>query len=291
MTNDVLEKLEILNDDGSAQIGLIVQSDFGHPPEYEQEFYRIYLSYETDVNVILEGHPIVLKRKQLLALSPGENFSFEGKPNLLSCAFHHNFFCVRVMRNEVFCDGVVFNRLKGLPIVNLPDREFEIAYNRFRELSYIIRDESVFKPEHAINTLRSMLLQAADCRIRFSNSENPIPMSSPKVSSLVSKFQDLVETHYTKHLEIGAYCELLGVTVATLNRHVKSELGQTAKQIANDRLALEARVALRSGERSIKDVAFDLGFEDPLYFSRFFRKQFGAAPTQYFGGATHKINP
>lgn len=71
------------------------------------------------------------------------------------------------MRNEVFSDVVVFNRLKGLPIVNLLDREFELAYNGFRELSYIIRDESVFKLEYAINALRSMLLQAADAESVF----------------------------------------------------------------------------------------------------------------------------
>lgn len=65
----------------------------------------------------------------------------------------------------------------------------------------------------------------------------------------------------------------------------QNELGQTAKQIAQQRLAIEAHVALRTVDRSVKDAAFDLGVEDPPYFSRFFRKQFGTAPTQYFSCA------
>ncbi len=68
----------------------------------------------------------------------------------------------------------------------------------------------------------------------------------------------------------------------TLNRKVKDELGKTVIQAVNERLAIAARVALRSGKKSIKEVAFDLGFAGPLYFSRFFKKQFGSPPTQYF---------
>ncbi len=102
------------------------------------------------------------------------------------------------------------------------------------------------------------------------------------------EFQNLVEETYTHRKEASFYSDTLGVTLVTLNRKVKNELGQSVTQVVNDRLAIAARVALRSGDRSVKAVAFELGFDDPLYFSRFFRKQFGYSPSQYFaesGGA------
>jgi AraC-like DNA-binding protein len=58
---------------------------------------------------------------------------------------------------------------------------------------------------------------------------------------------------------------------------LRENLGKTALQAINERIAIEARVELRSGQKSIKEVAIDLGFDDPLYFSRFFKKQFGVA--------------
>ncbi|WP_415405316.1 helix-turn-helix domain-containing protein [Tateyamaria sp. SN3-11] len=263
-----------------------MQSEIGVPPAYSEVLYRLYLPMGGPAETTIDGCNITLDQYELLTLSPGERVSFSRSATVLSCAFHHNFFCVRVMRNEVFCDGVVFNRLRGLPIVDLREDGYRTALARFEELGHILEGESLFKPEHAVNTIKSLLLQAADCKIRHANPDESFQVTPAKVSEVVAKFQDLVEENYAKHLEIAEYCDMLGVTIATLNRHVKNELGQTAKQLAQERLALEARVALRTGDRSVKEVAFDLGFGDPLYFSRFFRKQFGAAPTQYFAGTT-----
>lgn len=276
--------LDVLDDQGAAQVGLLVQDGVAPPPSYSDALYRLYLAKDAPITVHIDATPALLAQHHLLTLSPGERAEFGEGAEVLSCAFHHNFFCVRVMRSEVFCDGVVFNRLRGLPIVDLKAKGAEIACARFREMAHVIADDCLFKPEHAVNILRSLLLQAADCKIRFSGRGESFQIAPTRVSDLVSKFQDLVEENYASHMDILEYCDRLGVTIATLNRHVKSELGQTPKQVAQERLALEARVALRAGDRSVKDVAFALGFEDPLYFSRFFRKQFGAAPTQYFTG-------
>lgn len=267
---------------GQPQTGLIVQIGAGRPPHYSEALYRLYCIEDTTVEAHFEDRQLTLKQRQLLTLSPGERIDFDEKAVLRSCAFHHNFFCVRVKRNEVFCDGVVFNRLTGFPVVQFPENEWGLAKSRFDELAHILEADSLFKPEHAVNALRSLLLHAADCKIRFSEATLGALENVSKVSDLVSRFQDLVEGHYAEHRDVAFYADELGVTDGTLNRHVKLELGQTAKQVAQERLAIEARVALRSGERSIKDVAIDLGFQDPLYFSRFFKKQFGAAPTQYF---------
>jgi AraC-like DNA-binding protein len=284
MMTPMTVNLDILDSDDQPLTGLIVQSDTGPPASYPEDLYRLYLLMEGTVDATLDGRRMTLRKNTMLTLSPGERVQFAPGSKLMSCAFHHNFFCVRVMRNEVFCDGVVFNRLRGLPVVDLKEEGAAIAETRFDELRYVIRDDCLFKPEHAINILRSLLLQAADCKIRYADADENFQITPTKVSQLVARFQDLVEEHFVRHLEVSEYCEILGVTIATLNRHVKAELGQTAKQITQERLAVEARVALRTGNRSVKEVAFDLGFEDPLYFSRFFRKQFGTAPTQYFSG-------
>lgn len=278
--------LETVDANGTPNTGLHVQVHVGPPPQYSEVLYRLYLVQDRATDVVVDGRKITLLPNHMLTLSPGEQVQCGPEAKLLSCAFHHDFFCVRVMRNEVFCDGVVFNRLRGLPVVDLQAKGAQTARMRFQEIADVIEDESLFKTEYAVNILRSLLLQAADCKIRFSDPADIDQIAPNQVSNLVTRFQDLVEQNYAKHLDMAEYCDMLGVTVATLNRHVKNELGQTAKQVAQERLALEARVALRTGTRSVKEVAFDLGFDDPLYFSRFFRKQFGTAPTQYFAGSS-----
>ena len=279
-----LHKLDLIDSAGHPSTGLLVQAGPGEPPVYSESLYRLYLVRDGGTGFFLEGQQVGYSCGFLMTLSPGERIEFDPDTTVYSCAFHHDFFCVRVMRDEVFCDGVVFNRVRGLPVVLLPDGEIDFALNRFSELQHISSGDSVFQHEQAISVLRSLLLQAADCKLRFSHDTWDDTPQTTKISTLVARYQNLVEEHYREHLEVSQYCDMLDVTVATLNRHVKAELGQTAKQLAQERLAIEARVALRTGERSIKEVAFDLGFEDPLYFSRFFRKQFGSSPTQYFSG-------
>ena len=81
----------------------------------------------------------------------------------------------------------------------------------------------------------------------------------------------------------SGYAEELGVTRNHLSRVVKSETGRSAGEwIENARLAL-ARTLLHDHGIPISEVSYRLGFEDPAYFSRFFRKLVGMSPTDFRG--------
>lgn len=268
--------------DASGRPGLLVQATVGPPPAYCDELYRLYLIEADAVTITLDNQQLRLAPGQLLALSPTERVSFGLEATTRSFGFHHDFFCIRVQRSEVYCDGIVFNRVIGSPSVPLPEDERLILDSRLDELRHIVRSPGRLAHERAISALRSILLLVADCKMKCIADRPSMADNPARISTLVLRFQDLVESHYADHKDLSFYCRALGVTASTLNRQIKRELGRTAMQAVNERLAVAARAALRSGRRSIKEVAFDLGFEDPLYFSRFFKKQFGKPPSQYF---------
>jgi AraC-like DNA-binding protein len=62
---------------------------------------------------------------------------------------------------------------------------------------------------------------------------------------------------------------------------VKDVLGKTAGDIIRDRIAVEAKRLLTNAEMDVKEIAYDLNFEDPSYFTRFFRKNVGTTPEQF----------
>lgn len=267
---------------------LIVQADIGTPPEYPADMYRIYFSEGDAQSLVLDKQDLSLNAGQLLAISPAEEVVFPDYARVRSMAFHHDFFCVRVKRTEVYCDGVVFNRVSGAPIISLPEPECDLLRYHFQEMSEIIRLGSTFSQERVINILRSLLLQAADYKLQALEKQEGMPPSGRRVSDLVLRFQDLLELHYLDRKSVEFFSDALGVTPTTLNRRLKAELGQTVTQAVNDRIAVAARVELRSGEKSVKEVAIDLGFDDPLYFSRFFKKQFGSSPSYYFSNPQYE---
>lgn len=98
-----------------------------------------------------------------------------------------------------------------------------------------------------------------------------------KVTSY-ERFLNLLELHYIKHWSVGQYASLLGLTENRLNRLCQRYAGQNALQIVHGRLITEAKRKLIYTGLSISEVAYDLGFKDPAYFSRFFTKQCGEAP-------------
>ncbi|KAB7615481.1 helix-turn-helix domain-containing protein [Amylibacter sp. SFDW26] len=269
---------------------LTVQAQAGVAPEYSIQLYRLFWNTQADIQVVLEGVEVTLPKGQLLTLSPGEVVVFDADTKVQSICFHHDFFCVRVMRDEVYCDGVVFNRLKGLPIVEFPQSEWPYLEGKFQELQAILRNIGPFSNDRAVSVIRSLLLHAADFKLNTMAKEQASHRRSFRQSPVVVAFQNLVEDTYAEHHDASFYSDALNLSTATLNRRVKDEMGKTIMQAVNERLALEARVALRSGNRSVKEVAFDLGFQDPLYFSRFFRKHFGKSPLHYFTGGQEVAN-
>ena len=62
---------------------------------------------------------------------------------------------------------------------------------------------------------------------------------------------------------------------------IKTKTGQSANQIIQKKLISEAKVMLSRSSHSIKEVAYSLGFSEPTYFTKFFKKQTGMTPAAY----------
>ncbi|WP_142846232.1 helix-turn-helix domain-containing protein [Telmatospirillum sp. J64-1] len=100
-------------------------------------------------------------------------------------------------------------------------------------------------------------------------------------ADLFSRFKILVEAHYQHHWPVARYARELGVTESRLNRLCKALAGRSAFKVIQDRLLLEARRKLTYIAAPVSLLAYELGFEDPAYFSRFFKKHTGLTPAEY----------
>jgi AraC family transcriptional activator of pobA len=97
----------------------------------------------------------------------------------------------------------------------------------------------------------------------------------------VYQFLLLVEAHYASQTQVGFYAAQMGISPKWLNKILQLNLQKTATQLVHERLLLEAKRELTIQERTIKEIAFRLGFEEPSYFARFFRKHTGNSPTEF----------
>ncbi|WP_158812440.1 AraC family transcriptional regulator [Methylocapsa sp. S129] len=92
------------------------------------------------------------------------------------------------------------------------------------------------------------------------------------------RFRQLVELHYREGLSIGGFARLLGVTRSHLHDACARSVGATPLGLIHARLIEEACRRLKETELSVEQIGYSLGFRDPGYFNRFFKRQRGLAP-------------
>lgn len=94
----------------------------------------------------------------------------------------------------------------------------------------------------------------------------------------VQRFRQLIELHYREGLRIDDYADMLGVTRAHLHEACVRLNQRTPLAMIHDRLIEEARLRLEQTALSIEQIGFGLGFRDPGYFNRFFKRLTGQSP-------------
>jgi AraC family transcriptional activator of pobA len=108
-----------------------------------------------------------------------------------------------------------------------------------------------------------------------------LPTANERGREHLQAFLALVEQRYREHWSIACYAEAVGVSPSHLNAVCRSHGGLSALQVINERLLLEARRCLVYTEMTVTQVADSLGFSEPAYFSRFFKRGCAVAPKDF----------
>src|SRR5260370_19408751 len=98
---------------------------------------------------------------------------------------------------------------------------------------------------------------------------------------LVRRFRQEVERSFRTSTSVRDYAKMLGVTTSHLREALRLETGLTAGELIRARLLLEAKRLLLHSELTIAEIGYELGFEDPSYFSRFVRREVETSPVEF----------
>ncbi|MBV6274113.1 helix-turn-helix domain-containing protein [Alcaligenaceae bacterium CGII-47] len=158
----------------------------------------------------------------------------------------------------------------------------EQASSRLAMLFSAINDEYVHEQLCRTATISGyvLILLAEIARLQQS-SRRGVPAVQGGGSELYQKFKELVEAHYRARWAVAEYAATLAMTERSLRRLCQRFAKQTPVQIIHRRLLLEAKRMLLYTGKSVAAVGYDLGFEDPAYFTRFFIQHAGQTPLQF----------
>jgi AraC family transcriptional activator of pobA len=116
---------------------------------------------------------------------------------------------------------------------------------------------------------------------RAAGAPPPRPTGTPERSRILERFLELVDLHFSEHWPITRYVQLLGITEDRLHAVCTKETGRAPLVLIHARLIKEARLRLDRSGLSVEKLSARLGFSDPAYFNRFFKRKVGISPGAY----------
>jgi len=213
----------------------------------------------------------------LLFTRPGELRAWEVTGLDGACLFFTEEFVAETFADVRFLDQLAFFR-EGRPsaLLELTATERRTFLARFRAMQKEIRALR----DDASHALRAVLYELLVLLNRWYTKRHGAAPRTP-LNSIVERFRRLVDRDYARRHRVADYASELGVSPGHLNALCRGALRQSASRVLLQRLTLEAKRLLAHSDLTAAQVGFRLGFEDPAYFARFFRREAGQPPTTF----------
>lgn len=178
---------------------------------------------------------------------------------------------------ETFAASLPFSLVffQNRSVINLSPATFQKLLYEFRS----IQQELAIKPvQWDIVNLRSKLIAQLVSR---EAEEKLGETMSYRSKPVLLKFLSLIDNYYKEQKSVVFYAGQLNISANYLNILCKRHFNTTATFLIQSRVTLEAKRLIQASEKSIKEIAYELGFNDLAYFSNFFKSQTGIAPREF----------
>jgi AraC family transcriptional regulator, transcriptional activator of pobA len=190
--------------------------------------------------------------------------------------FHSDFYCIEYHRKEVACNGLLFNNIYIDPIVKLTPAETA----RFAAILTDIEEEATLPaPSEIVMRSCLQLFLARSSSIKLKELDQGVVQESK--DEKMERFRQLLDQHYLELHKPSDYASLLAMSPDNFTRRCTNHYKRTPSQMIQERLILEAKKQLHLTRQSIKEIAFNLKFQDEFYFSRFFKKVTKVSPQAF----------
>lgn len=190
--------------------------------------------------------------------------------------FHGDFYCIEFHKEEVACNGLLFNNIFLTPHINLSVEEAVQIENLFLQMK---QELEFHRYDKSVVTAYLQLVLALCSRIKKTEiKKHDLPRFK---DSKMEKFKELIEKHYLTFHRPQDYARLLQIDSNQFTKRCKKYFGKSPTSLIHERIILEARKLLHLTRRNIKDIAYELQFKDEHYFSRFFKKSTGLSPQNF----------
>ena len=241
-------------------------------------FYQIIWFMSGEGKHYVDFNEYGVNDNSLFFISKGQIHRFDDK-RYEGCIIHFNESFIADNENyiNIFLKHNIFDSFEKEPLFRIKQSDSKELQGIVEQMQGEMWTPNQFAHREYLKVLLHLFLIVIQ-RFGVRKDCNGLIMNNPS-HILFVKFRQLLEECYRKIHTVSEYAGLLNVSSKTLTNCVKEISHQTPLEIINERISLEAKRLLAYSDKNVNEVGFELGFDDPSYFVKFFKRQTKMLPS------------
>ncbi len=171
----------------------------------------------------------------------------------------------------------LFNEMLASPKIQLNKKDYDAVIM----LIDLIKQEYLSnKDDYSLSIIRSYL-QVIITKLFRIKSKGNVVFDKRKYISMFLQLQSLIEKECFKHKKVAYYAKQMAVSAKTLNNVTQSILDRSAKTLINEIVIMRTKQLIINSSDSLSEIGYQVGFEDPTNFFKYFRRYTGVSPRHF----------
>jgi AraC-like DNA-binding protein len=254
-------------------------SCFDHVQRYN--YYSLIWIIQGSGKVKADFNEYDFKVNDLFAFSPYQPFMFlsDGLQGI-AVYFHPDFFCIHKHQAEIACNGVLFNNIYEPPFIQIDENSTAILQSVLRQMEKEIQNQALAQHEILVSYLKIFLINCS----RLKTEQQPkalTDMLGAKEPFILQNLKNSIEKNFKQKHSAGDYANELNISIKALAKITKTHFNRTITELISERIIIEAKRELYLTNKTVKQIAYELGYIDEYYFSRFFKVNTDISPQIY----------
>jgi AraC-like DNA-binding protein len=237
---------------------------------HRHNYYTVIWSFTATGKHIIDFKEYQILPHEVFFVSPDQVHQIITDPNPTGYVilFTPEFLEKNSIREDFIANLKLFHKSDETPPLPLAEKMKDILRVFADQMFAAFHSETDLRFETIGAYLKLFLIECnTHCSLFPSNNTQQIEVGK----TIVKSFKEIVEKHFTEWHQVKDYAEALYVSPNYLNEVIKSSLNISAKEYIQNRLILEAKRMVLFTDKSSKEIGYDLGFDDPSHFSKFFK--------------------
>lgn len=245
----------------------------GYPEPRRVIRYTLFWCQSGNAEILIDENIFIMTAGQVVTITSGQFHQLKSvKGEVTALEFTLDYFCKSDNDIELIFHNGLFCHFGMNEMIAIQNPSF------FTETLNVIEKEIQEQPYQYLISTHSMveLLLVEINRNKIANGDEIW-----KPDALFLKFLESVRDHFQDNYQVSHFANLLGTTEAKLNEISKLHTNKTAQNVIYSLTISEAKRLLLYEKLTVKEIAYQLGFNDPFYFSNFFKKHTSRSPKEY----------